>query len=220
MTARPIRVILADDHTITREGIRLLLEQKHRIRVIAQADNGRDAIKLTGKHRPDVVIMDINMPELNGAEATRRITADYPDVRVIALSMYSDKSYVTGMLSAGVSGYLLKSCAFEELEKAVYSVADGQVFMSRKITDFLVKDYINIMSKGEGYTNSTLTSREREVLQLIAEGNKTREIAELINVSVKTVETHRKKIMGKLDMHTIAELTRFALREGITSLDP
>lgn len=214
-----IRIILADDHTITREGLSALLEKKEGIEVVAQAENGRSAVKLCQKHKPDIVVMDISMPDLNGAEATSRIKAEFPDIKVIALSMYSDISYVAGMMTAGVNGYLTKNCIFEELVGAVFTVASGRFYLSEKISDVVLKDYAQIVSIGSPEKKNVLTPREREVLQLIAEGHKTANIAERINVSIKTVETHRKKIMTKLNVYSVAELTKFAVRTGITSLE-
>ncbi len=217
-----IRILLADDHGITREGLKALLEKKQDIEVVAQAENGREAVKLARRYKPDMVIMDIKMPDLNGAEATRQIRADFPDIRVIALSMYSDLSYVTGMLKAGVNGYLIKNCIFDELVSAVYAVAEGKHYVSRKISDMVLKDYVHIVTTEDQRpdTRPLLSVREKEVLQLIAEGRKTAVIAERICLSVKTVETHRKNIMEKLNLFSVAELTKYAVREGITDLEP
>ena len=214
-----IKILLADDHGITREGLCALLEKKKGLEVVAQAENGRTAVKLSRKHLPDLVIMDINMPDLNGAEATRHIKSEFPQIKILALSMYSDISYVTGMLKAGADGYLVKNCIFNELVCAVKTVASGQLYLSEKISNVVLKDYIQMVVTDTSEKNSLLTSREREVLQLIAEGHKTKKIAENINVSIKTVETHRKKIMEKLNLFSVAELTKFAVRERITTID-
>jgi two-component system response regulator NreC len=214
-----IQILLADDHKITRDGLKALLESQKNMTVIGEAENGRKAVRLALDLQPDVIVMDINMPELNGIEATRQIKADLPKVKIIALSMYSDKRYVVGMLKAGVSGYLLKNCAFDELVSAISAVVNNQNYMSPKIADTVMKDYANILESSDTSPASLLTAREREVLQLIAEGLKTKEIAAGIHVSVKTVETHRQQIMRKLNAKSVAELTKIALREGLTSLD-
>ena len=214
-----IKILLADDHKITRDGLKALLESQKNMIVIGEAENGRQAVRLALDLCPDVIVMDINMPELNGIEATRQIVAELPDTKIIALSMYSDKRYVVGMLKAGVSGYLLKNCAFDELVSAISAVVANQNYMSQKIADTVMKDYANILESSDSSPASTLTAREREVLQLIAEGLKTKDIAARIHVSVKTVETHRQQIMRKLNAKSVAELTKIALREGLTSLD-
>lgn len=214
-----IRILLADDHKITRDGLRALLEQQQDMAVVAEAENGREAIRITLELKPDVVVMDISMPELNGIEATRQILAEAPDTRVIALSMYADSRYVTGMLKAGVSGYLLKNCAIDELINAISAVVAGESYLSPRIADTVMKDYTQILQGDRTTVEEMLSGREREVLQLIAEGLSTRQIAERIHVSVKTVETHRQQIMKKLDARSVAELTKIALREGLTSLE-
>jgi two-component system response regulator NreC len=214
-----ITILLADDHKITRDGLKALLENQKNMIVIGEAENGRQAVRLASELAPDVIVMDINMPELNGIEATRQIIAELPDTKIIALSMYSDKRYVVGMLKAGVSGYLLKNCAFDELVSAITAVVANQNYMSQKIADTVMKDYANILESNDASPASSLTAREREVLQLIAEGLKTKDIATRIHVSVKTVETHRQQVMRKLNANSVAELTKIALREGLTSLD-
>jgi DNA-binding NarL/FixJ family response regulator len=214
-----IKILLADDHKITRDGLKALLENQKNMTVVGEAENGRLAVRLAGELKPDVVVMDINMPELNGIEATRQIVAELPGTKIIALSMYSDKRYVVGMLKAGVSGYLLKNCAFDELVAAISAVMNNQNYMSQKIAGTVMKEYANILETSDSSPASQLSAREREVLQLIAEGMKTKDIAERIHVSVKTVETHRQQIMRKLNVTSVAELTKIALREGLTSLD-
>ncbi|MFP4225679.1 MAG: response regulator [Desulfobacterales bacterium] len=214
-----IKILLADDHKITRDGLRALLEQQSNMNVVGEAENGREAVRLAMDLAPDVVVMDISMPELNGIEATRQIRADLPDTKVVALSMYADRRYVVGMLKAGVSAYLLKSCAFDELVSAIEAVTHNESFLSPRIADTVMKDYTNILEQDETAGVSALSAREREVLQLIAEGLSTRQIAERIHVSVKTVETHRQQIMKKLNAKSVAELTKIALREGLTALE-
>ncbi|HEY3277850.1 MAG TPA: response regulator transcription factor [Syntrophorhabdaceae bacterium] len=215
-----IRIVLADDHKIMREGLRALLEKHADFEVAAEAENGIEAVQLVKKLKPHIVIMDIGMPGLNGIEATRQVTTDVPATKVIALSMHSDKRFVVEMLKAGVSGYLLKDSASEELASAIRTVLAGTPYLSPKITDVVLKDYLSTLTKTEPNAFSVLTPREREVLQLIAEGRTTKEIAAALFVSVKTVETHRQQLMEKLDLRSVAELTKYAIREGLTSLGP
>jgi len=214
-----VRVILADDHRIMREGLRALLEKESNMEVVAEADNGRAAVELARELKPDVIVMDLTMPELNGIEATRQILASDPGVKVLALSMHSDKRFVTGVLSAGASGYLLKDCALEELVRAIRAVVADQTYLSPGIAGIVVDDYMHRLPPTDDCTLSALTAREREVLQLIAEGRALKEIASNLNLSVKTIETHRQQIMKRLDIHSIAELTKCAIREGLTSLE-
>lgn len=212
-----IRLVVADDHKIVREGLRSLLEREPGIDVAAEADNGREAMKLAMELKPDVVLMDLSMPDMNGIEATRRISETSGGSRVLALSMHSDKRFVVEALSAGAKGYLLKDCASEELVGAIRTVAAGDTYLSPKIAGLIVSDYL-----GKGPSTPTpstrLTTREREVLQLFAEGKSTKEVAFLLSVSVKTIETHRIQIMRKLNIRSLAELTKYAIREGITTL--
>jgi len=214
-----IRILLADDHKIIRDGLRSLLDKEHDLQVIAEAENGREAMRLVRKHRPDLVVMDITMPELNGIDATAQITAEMPATRVIALSMHSERQFIQGMLAAGVSGYLLKDCAFDELIGAVRSVLRGKIYLSPDIAGVVVEDFVSRAREIEARSGPVLTPREREVLQLIAEGVATRDIAGQLHLSVKTIESHRKNIMQKLDLHTLADLIKYAIREGLTSLD-
>lgn len=214
-----IKIVLADDHKIMREGLKALLERQEDIQVVAEAENGLEAVRLAQKLKPDLVIMDIGMPGLNGIEATRQIVNEVPDVKVVALSMHSDRRYVIEMLKVGASGYLLKDSASEELTSAIRTVAARQPYLSPKITDVVIKDYLSTLSKGEATAFTVLTAREREVLQLIAEGKTTKQIAMALHVSVKTVETHRQQMMEKLNIRSVAELTKYAIREGLTSLE-
>jgi len=213
------RILLADDHKITRQGLRSLLEKQQDMEVVAEAEDGRAAERLVEELLPDVVIMDISMPDLNGMEATRWIVGKFPDVKVIALSMHSDASFVTEMLRSGAAGYLLKDCAFEELTRAIRTVMDDKTYLSPSISGVVVEDYLHRLSKADFSDSEVLTDREREVLQLMAEGSSTKQIAVKLHVSVKTVETHRRQIMSKLDIHTVAELTKYAVRKGLTSLE-
>ena len=215
-----VRVLIADDHKIVREGLRALIEKHEKMEVVAEAETGLEAVRLTGKLQPDVVIMDLGMPQMNGIEATREITAGNQRIKVIALSMHSDKRFVLQMLKAGASGYLLKDSAFEELITAIKTVTSNQSYLSPKITDVVLKEYLQTVSRGDASAFSVLTHREREVLQMLAEGKSTKEIAASLNVSVKTVETHRQQIMDKLKIRSVAELTKYAIREGLTSLEP
>jgi DNA-binding NarL/FixJ family response regulator len=214
-----IRVLLADDHKIFRDGLRTLIEKEAGMEVVAEAENGRKAVKLAEKLSPNVIIMDVSMPDLNGIEATRKIIAGTSNVKVIALSMHSDRRFVLGMLEAGASAYLLKDCAFAELVSAVRQVAAGNTYLSPKIADVVVKGYLNKVSSSALTTRTILTSREREILQLLAEGMSAKEIAGHLNLSIKTIETHRRNIMEKLEIHTIAELTKYAIREGLVALE-
>ncbi len=214
-----IKILLADDHKIVRDGLKSLIKKEVGMEVIGEADNGRKTVQLARDLEPEIIIMDISMPDLNGIEATRQIVADSPDVKIIALSMHSDKRYVKGVLSAGASGYLLKDSAFEELVEAIRTVDTGRFYLSAGIVGVVVKDYVGSQANKDALTSDILSAREREVLQLLAEGKSTKEIASDLHVSVKTIETHRQNIMQKLDIHTIAGLTRYAIREGLTSLD-
>jgi two-component system, NarL family, response regulator NreC len=214
------RILLADDHRIVREGLKSLLNDEPDMEVVAEAPDGRQAVEMVDEHSPDVVVMDIGMPQLNGIEATRRIVADHPNARVIALSMHSDRRFMSEILKAGASGYLLKDGAFEELAGAIRTVNEGRMYLSPRITDVVLDDYVRTMSiRGEPSAFAALTPREREVLQLLAEGKATKQAAAALHVSVKTVETHRRQIMTKLDIHSVAELTKYAIREGLTTVE-
>ena len=214
-----IKILLADDHTIMQAGLRSLLEKEPDMEVMAEAQDGRRAVELTNKLIPDVVIMDISMRDLNGIDATRQITARHSQVKVIALSMHRDEQFVAGMLNAGASGYLLKDCAAEELTYAVRAVCKNQTYLSPGVAAIVAKGFIRNLTKQDPADPSSLTSREREVLQLLSEGMQSKEIATTLNISVRTIETHRRQIMDKLDIHSISELTKYAIRQGITSLD-
>jgi DNA-binding NarL/FixJ family response regulator len=214
-----IKILLADDHKIMRDGLRAMLDKETGLEVVGEADNGRSALSLARDLKPDVVIMDIAMPDLNGIEATRELAGELIDTKVIALSMHTDRRFVFEMLRAGASGYLLKSSAFEELATAIKLVMSNRTFLSSNILDTVVKDYVNQRTKSNSPAYSRLSDRERQVLQLIAEGNSTKEISFLLNVSTKTVESHRNNIMNKLEIHSLAGLTKFAVREGLTTLE-
>ena len=215
-----ISVLIADDHKIMLAGLRSILEKQTDFEVVGEADNGRKAVQMAQEKKPDVVVMDVSMPDLNGIEATKQIIESLPETRVIALSMHSDKRFVMGMLRAGASGYLLKDCASQELANAIVQVAGGKKYLSPEITGVVIDDFLLGGSSEEVTTAaSPLSPREREVLQLIAEGWSTKQIASHLYVSVKTIETHRRQIMRKLDLHAIADLTKYAIREGLTSIE-
>ena len=213
-----ITILLADDHKIMREGLRSLIEKQPDMKVVGEAEDGRTTLQLAEKLKPDIIIMDITMPDLNGIEATRQIHSHCPKARVIALSMHSDRLLVAEMFKAGASGYLLKDCAFSDLARAVNCVNKGQVYLSPGITGVVVDGYVHHLLEPSSSILASLTPREREVLQLLAEGKSTKEIAFSLRVSMKTVETHRRKLMDKLKADSIAEVTRYAIREGLTPL--
>jgi DNA-binding NarL/FixJ family response regulator len=212
---KPIRVILADDHTLVRAGIRALLEKLPGVEVMGEASDGREVLNLVKLHRPDVVLMDIAMPGLNGLEAAARMAKEFPDVRVIILSMHHNEEYVWRALKAGAAGYLLKKAATAELTTALQRVAHGEIYLSQEISTRLPKSFpLNGIANRKSPLEQ-LTGRQREILQLIAEGQNTKGIAEILKVSPKTVEYHRMKLMGCLNVHDIPGLVRFALRVGL-----
>jgi DNA-binding NarL/FixJ family response regulator len=213
-----IKILLADDHNLIREGLRSLISDEPNMTVIAEAEDGRTAVQLTAKLSPDVVIMDISMPGLNGIEATRQILSKTPAPKVIALSMHMERRMILEMLNAGASGYLLKDCAFGEVIRAIETVMTNCTYLSARIADIIVKDYVHRIPRNDLSSLTLLSPREREVLQLLAEGRRTRDIASALHVSAKTVDTYRLQIMEKLGIHSIAELTKFAIREGLTSI--
>lgn len=213
-----LKVLLADDHKIVRDGFRTLLAKNSGVVVVGEAEDGRTTVQLAKKTAPDIVIMDVAMPDLNGIEATRQIVAECPGVKVIAVSMHSDRRYVSEMLKAGASAYLSKDYAFDELETAIRAVKANKIYLSPDISGVVVESYVRQTPKPEPSAFSLLSDREREVLQLLAEGKTAKEIADQLHVSIKTVETHRTNIMTKLNIHRIAELTKYAIREGLTPL--
>lgn len=213
------RIVLADDHQLVRAGLRSLLDKEPDLQVVAEAADGREAVRLVTQHEPDLAILDIGMPNLNGIEATRQIRAAVPQTKVIALSMHAGAQFVGGMFEAGASAYLLKDSAYEELLEAVRAVLVGRIYLSRDITGVVVQDYVRRAAAAPKVSETSLTPREREIAQLLAEGRSTKEIAGQLFVSVKTIETHRQHIMEKLKFNSIAELTKYAIREGLTELD-
>ncbi|HBH60800.1 MAG TPA: DNA-binding response regulator [Nitrospiraceae bacterium] len=212
------RILLVDDHKILRDGICSLVKGYDNMEVVGEAADGRTAIRLVQELEPDVVIMDISMPDMNGIDATRRIIADYPHVKVIALSMHYDKQFVSEIFKAGASGYLMKDSAFDELEHAVRIVMEGKTYINPQIASLVVESLVNQTTRSSHKAFSLLTEREREVLQLISEGKSTKQIATDLQVSSKTVESHRRQVMGKLNIRNVAELTKYAIREGLTSI--
>jgi DNA-binding NarL/FixJ family response regulator len=213
---KPIRILLADDHNVLRDGLRLLLERQPDFVVVAEASDGREALRLVDEHRPDVVVMDIAMPVLNGIDATKQIATSCASTAVIMLSMHHDESYIVRALNAGARGYLLKDSLKADLIAAVKSVSQGHSYFSQKIRALLQEDYFRQMAdKQKTDSLELLTARESEILQLAAEGRSNKEVAQLLNLSLYTVETHRAHILQKLNLHTVPELILYAVRKGI-----
>ena len=214
----PIRILLADDHAIVRDGLRALIEKQPDMAVVAEASDGRECVRLAEEQSPDIVMMDIAMPNMNGMEATRRVLAGNPRCAVVILSMHQDESYVLGSLKAGAKGYLLKDSLRSEVVDAIRAVSQGRSFLTRKIARVLQEDYVNRMqTRGVEDSYDLLTDREREVLQLVAEGRTNKEVANELNISLTTVETHRTHILQKLGLHSVPELILYAVRKGIIS---
>jgi two-component system response regulator NreC len=214
-----VRIVIADDHQIMREGLKALLEKHSSLQVIAEAESGIQTLEIARREHPDAIIMDIAMPDINGIEVTRQLKAEMADIKIIALSMHSDRRFVSEILKAGASAYVLKQSAFEDLESAIKAVMKNRTFLSADILETVVSDYVNQLNGSEYDAYRQLSDRERQVLQLIAEGNSTKEIAYKLHVSIKTIESHRQNIMSKLGIRTLAGLTKFAVREGLTSLE-
>lgn len=214
-----ISIVLADDHLISREGLRSLLDRQEEFSVVAEAEDGKQAVSLVQELRPDVLIIDISMPVLNGIEATRQIAKLEPRTKVIILSMHSEKKYVSEALKAGASGYIVKVGNFRELTYAIKAVLDGHTYLSPRVTGMLVEEHVNPSSSRESSAFAALSSRETEVLQLLVEGKNAKEIADEVHLSVKTVETHRRNAMNKLGVNNLADLIKLAIREGITTLE-
>jgi DNA-binding NarL/FixJ family response regulator len=211
-----LRILLADDHTLVRQGLRKVLEERPEWEVVAEAGDGREAVRLAEQFKPDVCVLDVAMPLLNGIEATRQITRRVPTTRILVLSMYSDEAYVAQILQAGAAGYILKDSADVDLIQAVSEVARGKSFFSPPIARVMLDDYVRqLAEKGIGDRFDSLSDREREVFQLIAEGKVNKEIATLLSISPSTVETHRARIMEKLDLHSAAEIVLYAVRRGV-----
>jgi DNA-binding NarL/FixJ family response regulator len=215
-----IRLLIADDHQLMREGLKSLLAGEEGMSVVGEAEDGHSTVAMVRKTAPNVVIMDVAMPDLNGIEATRKIVAASPHVKVIALSGHANQQFLREMLSAGASGYLLKSTAYEELARAIREVMNGRKYLSPEVARGVVDAYVQLARPQSAHPAFVvLTDREREVLQMLAEGRTTKEVADALGVSIKTTETHRRNIMEKLGIHSVAELTKYAIREGLTSVD-
>jgi len=218
---RKIKILLAEDHTIVRKGIRSLLDSEQAIEVVGEAENGREAVEKTAQLCPDIVLLDHTMPILNGLEATRQIRKFYPAVKVLILTMHTNEEYIFQFLQAGAAGYLVKQSAPTDLVAAIHAVYQGQSFLSPAISKTVIDEYLRQTGTRHNHTNDEkLTSREREVLQLLAEGCSNRQIAEQLQISIKTVGVHRLNLMEKLDIHDITELTKYAIRKGMIGLDP
>ncbi len=215
---RPNRVLIVDNHAMVRAGFRALLQTLENIEVVGEAGDGREALRLVALHQPTIVLMDIAMPEMNGLEATSRIKKEFPDVRVIILSMHANEEYVYQALRAGAMGYLLKDGGTSELELAIRAISHGETYLSPTVSKHVITDYMRRVST-ESNPMEQLTPRQREILQLIASGKSTKEIAEILYISVKTVETHRTQLMERLDIHDVAGLVRYAIRMGIVLLE-
>jgi DNA-binding NarL/FixJ family response regulator len=215
------RIVLADDHTLVRGGIRALLESIPNVEVVAESGDGREALELIARHEPEVALLDISMPSMNGLEVARQASKECPRTKVVILSMHADPAYVKQALQAGVAGYLLKGAAVAELPLALQSVARGEVYLTPKVSQAVVHGFLREGPAGEEETGGAegLTRRQREILQLIAEGKSTKEIASILDVSVKTVETHRMRLMDRLGIHDVPGLVRYAIRAGIVSSD-
>ena len=212
-----IKVLIVDDHQITREGIRSMLEREPDMKVLGEAEDGRYAAKMARDLGPDIIVMDVCMPDMNGILATSVILSEFPKIKVLALSMLADRRFVYNMLRAGASGYLIKDCSFQELVRAIRMVIANRTYLSPGIMDVVVKDYVRPPAYSDSPSSSNLTIRESEVLQMVAEGHSSPQIAKSLNLSVKTVETHRQKLLAKINTKGIAGLTKYAIREGLTS---
>jgi DNA-binding NarL/FixJ family response regulator len=211
-----VKILLVDDHEIMREGMSALLRKYSQFEVVGQATDGRQALEMASHLNPDVVIMDVGMPNLNGVDATKKLLSLYPDLKIMALSAHSDGSIVGKMIKAGASGYMLKESAFEELIEGLNTLLDGKTFLCKKISKVVFSEYVGMVTNSKKKNIDGLTSREREVLQLVAEGNTTKEIAAVLKLSTKTIDSHREHIMEKLEIRNIAGLTKYAIREGLT----
>jgi two-component system response regulator NreC len=213
------KILLADDHQLLIDGLRPILERQPNIEVVGVAKDGLEAVDLALDRKPDLILLDISMPRLNGIDAARKIVRGLPQVKIIMLSMHADKKYIQESLRAGACGYILKESAAREVIDALVVVQKGELFFSRSVRDTVLHEYVEMIRGGEASCTPPLSPREREVLQLLAEGKSTKDMADILNVSVKTIESHRKQIMDKVGLYSIAELTKYAIREGLTQLD-
>jgi len=213
-----IKILIADDHQIIREGIRSMLERENDMEVLGEAEDGRAAARMARELGPDIIVMDVCMPEMNGIVATGVILSEFPKIKVLALSALDDRRFVYNMLRAGASGYLIKDCSFKELVRAIRLVIANRTYLSPGIMDVVVKDYVRPPAHSAPPYTSDLTLREKEVLQLVAEGHSSAQIAHSLNVSVKTIDTHRQSLLAKINARGVAGLTKYAIREGLTSV--
>jgi DNA-binding NarL/FixJ family response regulator len=216
---KKIRILVADDHRIMRQGLKHLLETQQDMEVVGEAEDGNITLQLAKELHPDVIVMDVKMPEVSGIDASRQVHSEFPSIKIVGLSMYGDLRFVNNMLQAGANGYLLKDCAFEELARAIRQVMADKTYFSPEVAEIIVKDYVSHANGSRPPSSSGLTSREHEILQLLSEGKRHREIADLLRISVKTVDTHRLQIMRKLGFKSAVELTKYAIREGLTTLE-
>ena len=212
-----IRILLADDHAIVRHGLIKSIQEEEDMEVVGQAEDGLSTIQMVRELSPDLVLMDISMPDINGMDATVEIVRNFPHVKIIALSMHSAKKFVREMFKAGASGYLLKDCEFEELTNAIRTVMSGKTYLSPEIAEVVVDSYVRTSNEDQSSAFSALTKRERQVLQLMSEGQTTKQIGLKLHISPKTVEAHRLRVMEKLEVDNIAQLTKYAIQEGLTS---
>ncbi len=214
-----IKILLADDHKLLIDGLRSLLEKQKNLEVVGVAKDGLETVDLAAQYKPDIILLDISMPQLNGIDAARKILRDLPDTKIIMLSMHADRRYIQESIRIGARGYILKESAAREVIKAIEDVQKGEIFFSQSVRHQVLHEYVKWIRQGDNSSYSPLSVREREVLQLLTEGRSTKDVAGILNVSVKTVESHRKQIMDKLGLYSIAELTKYAIREGLTQLD-
>jgi len=210
-----IKIVLVDDHKLLRDGLRNIIEQRSNMHIIGEASDGREAVKISSKLMPDVIVMDVAMPGMNGVEAAKQIHKTQPDIKIIGLSMHSGKQFIQGMFKAGAFGYLLKDGDADELITAITTVVQNKRYLSKDIN----QEFLAVLKSGEDIVKADLSSREKEVLQLIAEGNSSKQIGEILFLSSKTIDVHRNNIMRKIDLHTIPELTKYAIQKGLTTLD-